>query len=281
MGAEADAVNAQFHEAYDGGRSFAALEVPVLVVLEDSVILVRHGARTESAFTPELFHIAKSVAHAPIAAFAIAHAAAEAGTLDHAGRAGLERLRQTTGHLGTSLGAFARHPDASAMSANMRQIAADTVDYLQSIRDQENVDLVALRAFARAMGPALLLCTRDATEIQLKALHREVTRVLGELDEAERRDLEVVVAGAHQARVRSLAMQYFEKLFDEVPGEERQVSYAEGVRSVEEAIALVGRRRLDRTIASSFFGDPARLQRDILGDAAKDHIAGLDVGPRG
>jgi hypothetical protein len=35
---------------------------------------------------------------------------------------------------------------------------------------------------------------------------------------------------------------------------------------------LVGTRRLDRAIASAFFGDPKRLQRDVLGDAAKSAL---------
>ena len=73
----------------------------------------------------------------------------------------------------------------------------------------------------------------------------------------------------HQARARSLGMQYFQKRLGEPPGAEERVSYAEGVADAEEALALVGTRRADRAIASAFFGDPHRLQRDVLGDAVR------------
>jgi len=279
MGALADAVNVQFHEAYDGARAGASLEIPVLVVLENELILVRRGARAEIGFTPELFHIAKSVAHAPIAAFVITHAVAvaESRTLDGASRTGLERLRLQIVQLDTSLEPMAPDLGPAGMVPNLRHVAGSTLEYLGLALDGVGVDTATRGAFARRMGPALLRCSKDATEIQLTALHREVTRALAELDDAERRDVEVVVGGAHQARVRSLAMQYFEKLFGEPPGAELRVSYAEGARSVDEALALVGTRRLDRTLASAFFGDPRRLQRDILGDAAKEHIDSLDL----
>ncbi|HEU4535405.1 MAG TPA: hypothetical protein VFS00_14855, partial [Polyangiaceae bacterium] len=71
---------------------------------------------------------------------------------------------------------------------------------------------------------------------------------------------------------RSLAMQYFQKLLGEAPGEERHVTYAEGVSDEAGALALAGTRRLDRAIAGAFFGEPRRLQRDVLGDAARERL---------
>ena len=44
--------------------------------------------------------------------------------------------------------------------------------------------------------------------------------------------------------------------------------YAEGATSVEAALAVVGKQRIDRDLARAFFGDPNRMERDLLGDAA-------------
>jgi hypothetical protein len=41
-----------------------------------------------------------------------------------------------------------------------------------------------------------------------------------------------------------------------------------GVTSVDEALRLVATCHFDRELAAAFFGDPKRLQRDVLGDAA-------------
>jgi hypothetical protein len=104
--------------------------------------------------------------------------------------------------------------------------------------------------------------------MQLAALHEVVEDELSALSDKERRGLQVVVAGDHQARARNLGMQYFEKRFGESPGQERRVTYGEGMQNAEEALVLIGKRRVDRAIATAFFGDGERLQRDVLGDAA-------------
>ena len=51
-------------------------------------------------------------------------------------------------------------------------------------------------------------------------------------------------------------MQYFARLLGE-PGEGQR------------ALDLLGTRRVDAGLGAAFFGDPARLHRDLLGDAAK------------
>ena len=45
------------------------------------------------------------------------------------------------------------------------------------------------------------------------------------------------------------------------------------------ALALIGTRRLDRTVARAFFGDARRLQRDLLGDAAHELLAEASLAP--
>ena len=63
------------------------------------------------------------------------------------------------------------------------------------------------------------------------------------------------------------------------PSAENRVTYGEGVEDVDEALALVGKRRLDVTIAKAFFGDARRLQRDVLGDAVDELLAETDLAP--
>jgi hypothetical protein len=88
-----------------------------------------------------------------------------------------------------------------------------------------------------------------------------------------------VVVGDHQARARSLGMQYFKRRLQEPPGADQRVTYGENIEDEDEAISLVATRRLDKQIAQAFFGDENRLQRDVLGDAAKRCLDELDFPP--
>jgi hypothetical protein len=196
----------------------------------------------------------------PIAAFAVAYPRLGL-PLDPAARASLASLRSAgrppTGGV----------EDPRAMG-DMSEATDMTLAYADELLRAEVVVPASLRDFALRAGPVLVRLTEHATRVQLAALHEVVEEEISALSDKELRVLQVVVAGDHQARVRSLGMQYFEKRFGESPGREGRVTYGEGIQNAEEALVLIGKRRVDRAIATAFFGDGERLQRDVLGDAA-------------
>jgi hypothetical protein len=271
-------VNDRFHESYDGAREEAKLDGPVFVVLADELVVFRRHERRELAITPRIFHVIKSVAHAPVALYAALHRVDVGEPLPVVQRrAPLLALRE---RVKASLAALREEKDADRRTLDdMQAVLEATLAFADrtSAAPQRTAENAAenprgptrteLDAFARELGDRLLRLTAAATRVQLAALDARVEEALAELDDDERRHLQVVVTGDHQARVRSLGMQYFRKRFGEPAGTEERVSYAEGVTDAEEALALVGTRRLDSTIAEAFFGDPKRLQRDVLGDA--------------
>jgi hypothetical protein len=263
-----DAVNEQFHAAHEAARNQARHDGPVLVVLADDLIVFEGGARRAYSFSPPLFHVLKSAAHAPVALYALCER-------DPAQRsASLSRLHH---HMGQALD---RLPDVelqleAAVYDDMRAVLERTRDLTRAL--QAGAAREGLDAFAAAIGPALLRLAHAATRVQLAALHAHTSEVLRTLSAQQRSSLHVVVAGDHQARVRSLPMQYFKKLLGEPASEERRVTYAEGVRDERAAFELVGAQRLDRCMARAFFGEEKRLQRDILGDAAALELQGLEL----
>lgn len=263
-----DAVNEQFHEAHEAARNQARHDGPVLVVLADELIVFVDGARRAYSFSPPLFHVLKSAAHAPVALFALCERAPS--ELSSALSALHDHICQALVRLS---GAELELEDA--VRDDVRSVLERTRDLahaLQAGTGRERVD-----AFAAAVGPTLLRLAHAATRVQLAALHAHASEVLGTLSPQQRRALHVVVAGDHQARVRSLPMQYFKKLLGEPAAEERRVTYAEGVRDERAAFELVGAQRLDRCMARAFFGEEKRLQRDILGDAAALELESLEL----
>ncbi|MEO8875699.1 MAG: hypothetical protein ABI461_08940, partial [Polyangiaceae bacterium] len=221
--------------------------------------------KTKHPFMPKQFHLIKAVAHVPIALFAtLADAAADRRST---------RLRSNVKRVLSDI----RRRSASALDAlgslekkaaiDSKAVLLASVAFAERTL-AESVTRARLESFARAVGPLLLRLTEHATRVQLSALHEIAQAQLAASTKSELRKLEVVVGGDHQARARSVGMQYFQKRFGEKPGEEKRVAFAEGMVEPEEALDLVGKRRLDRVIAESFFGDPKRLQQDVLGGAA-------------
>ncbi len=265
VGNALDAVNEAFHNDYDRVRGEAVARGPVFVVLADSLLLFRGEAREDWTITPPLFHVIKSVAHAPLAIYAILHSAG--GTaIRGATRSRLAALRQ---HLTASL---------QSLPADVRREVADDLRAVldASLAFAERVDDAGcataddVHAFARSIGSLLVRLTDHATRVQLASLDDVVTRAVATMSVADRQALQVVVTGDHQARARSLAMQYFRKRLREPEGSEERVTYGEGVTEEREALALIGTRRVDRDVALAFFGDAKRLQRDVLGDSARE-----------
>lgn len=242
----------------------------MFVVLSDDLIVFRGAHRECYSFSPRAFHVIKSVAHAPVALFARYERPPPPSEAE------LLSLRARV----TSAEAYAA-AHACELAEDAREELARVLGaceaFLADVGDGD--DRARLEAFARSLGPSLLRLARDATRVQLEALHAHTERALRDLTPKERAELHVVVAGDHQARVRSLAMQYFKKRFGEPERTELHVSYAEGVQDAQAALELVGTQRLDRRLALAFFGEATRLQRDILGDAAQELLSTFELAP--
>jgi hypothetical protein len=265
-----DDVNERFHTAYGEARRTAEEDAPVFVLLPDSLVVFAASGRRELPVRPRSFHVIKAVSHAPVALFALlwAHAGTRAPSapLEGLARCIEEAKSELSGDDGL----------AAATRADLEALLARTGHFIAALQAGEAQPAERV-SFAIDVGPLLLRLATDATRLQLATLHAAVEDALASFDSEARARLHVVVTGDHQARERSLGMQYFQKrLGEETAGCEERVSYAEAA-----ALALVGTRRLDRALARAFFGDERRLQRDVLGDAAEAILAGTELTPVG
>ncbi|HEY6877880.1 MAG TPA: hypothetical protein VI299_07660 [Polyangiales bacterium] len=268
IGSPYDEIDEEFHTAYASARVELEHDVPVLIVLADELVFVHGGERRSWSFSPFGYHLIKMISHAPLAVFSSLqpdHAAALRE--DAVGRrASLQRwVDQGAAQLRRESGL------APETTADLHTVLDACTRFLQ--RPTDELTGSAAQDFARALGPVLLRLIDAATQLQLDALHEHVEESLRGLSPETRRRLEVIVTGNHQARVRSLPMQYFQKRMAE------RVTYAEGVDNEQAALALVGIRQLDRAIADAFFADPSRMQRDLLGDSAQQRLAGSALTP--
>lgn len=265
------AVNTAARDAYAHGREAMAARVsPAMVVHFDDLVLERGGKTMRESFTPPLYHRLKSVSHVPLGTVALL-AAETPGERTGPWRQRLEALRDQARAIAPAL-AGAGFSDAQKL--RLDRILADSLAFIDTALSQGVPSADALDAYARALGPLLLANATDAARAQLDGLHALEQRWRAQMSDAERRRLFVLVMGGRQPREGNLAYSYFvEAMGREAVG--RRLIYAENLRKPEDALALLATIVVDRRIGAAFFDDDTRMERDLLADAAQEHLLRL------
>lgn len=130
----------------------------------------------------------------------------------------------------------------------------------------------------RLVGP-IEFCTARAAVLELARLHEVTTELLARCGD-DGKDVHFVVCAGHQPRYRELTKQYFRALVAKrwpADAIEARLTYAES-QDEAGAIRLVASRRVDRRLAERIWREPERMERDVLGDAAKAALASFDLG---
>ena len=88
-----------------------------------------------------------------------------------------------------------------------------------------------------------------------------------------------VRCAAHQGRYRETTLQYFQRLLYEREGfsakHEDRVVYAEHINDPQAALELLARHIVDQRASIDLFGDPTRLQEDLMSDGAEAYLQEL------
>jgi hypothetical protein len=260
----------RFHASYARLRESAARTGPVLVLIGDAVILLDGDRRLELPANVPANRILKAASHIPVGVFTTLHECAE--PLDELTLRRLGALQYVPACGQDALATL----DAEAR-AEVETLLQKSRVFVEQVSLRRLCSPEELTSFANELGPLLLGLIERATHLELAVLHTSVEALLRQLSERGREQLEVVVAGVHQARARNLGLQYFKRRFAEALGDDTRVTYAESATDEYQAQALIGTRRVDRALAAAFFGDPNRMQRDLLGDAATRALANLQL----
>jgi hypothetical protein len=123
------------------------------------------------------------------------------------------------------------------------------------------------------MRPLLLRSADVAARAQLGGLDRLARQWRKKLGKDWRRT-RVVVLVPRQAKRDNLQYLYFRALMGRA-AQGRRLFYATNVFAASGGRRLLGTILLDRRASVAFFRNPTRLERDLLGDAAKRQIAWL------
>jgi hypothetical protein len=272
-------MNDAFREAYASRRAaMLATSGPVLLQLADRLVLVRDGERLEARATNARYHELKSVAHVPFALFLML--APVDGPIDEALVQKLAAYRVLVRRAAATI--EGRFPGA-AQRERQRRILDRSLSLLERAIREKHLEVGVLREFVRVQRADLLENARDAAHEQIKIMHALVGAWTARMSAAEQSRLKVVVGTVHMARPGNLAVQYFQaRLGERYAGrtsDERvevgeRIIVAEGILDEDRSLALLGTHLVDRFAAEALFGDPLRLDRDLLSDGAEGAIRG-------
>lgn len=259
-------LNQSFRAAYAKAKKEAiAKKGPVVFVESDHLVLLRDGQRADAPIIPKLYTLLKEVAHVPLTIFLLLPAE---GELSEPQRTELRafRAQMTVGRQ-----ALAEHSLDKETRERQEKIFAASEQFLDGVLARKKVKASEMNEFAGQMRPLLLANMAGAAKAELDALDRQMRTWRGEMTPEEWKQLRVLILGSALPRKDNLATQFFARLLGE-KGEGPRIIYTESIYEEPRALDQLGRHLVDTDIGQSFFNDPRRMMRDLLGDAAAEYI---------
>ena len=256
-----DQLNAAFREGYAQAKARSLARCgPVLLMSGESLALYRDRQKVaEEPVRPALYHRLKAVAHVPLALELMLGPAGEPLSRDRAAS-----LQALAGAARKGL----ENDFPAADRPRQAQILDASLDLLAAWLRPGGLERGRLDGFARDMGPLVLANAEVAAGLELDLLHRATERFRDLLGPEAWGRVRVVIIGSHMAREGEVSLQYFRRRLDE-PGEGGRIVFAEGLWDPADALGLLATHQVDAGVGAAFFGDPARMHRDILADGAR------------
>jgi hypothetical protein len=270
-----DALNSEFRDQYR--RALAATLVhagPMILEEGDNLILVHNGERNSVLVKPVGYHELKAVAHIPLALFVMLSFPPEA-SLSAGRRESLGGYRELMERAQASLPS--RHFTPEQLSRQQKIFRA-SFELLDGILVNGQVDQQKLASFTEHVGPLLLANVADATALEMRELYATAAAWRKLLTPAEWNALHVVMIGPHMPRDQECSIQFFERLFHESE-EGKRIIYAEALWNEKDALNLFATHVVDEAAGEAFFGDPMRMHRDLLADAATAYLDAHPLAP--
>jgi len=266
-------INKQFRKTYSESRAAKLASSGTVIIVEGEKLVLLHGKeREEAEIDLTKYHQLKAMAHVPLTVYLLLEAN-DAGMISEERLAELRRLREL---IPAVRGTLAERGFSAEQLERQRNLLAASLAAVEDALQRQRCSEKERTAFSRKTAPALLANVADAARVQIDGYHAQVSTWRRKRSAAEWGKLRVIVMGSQMPRKDNLAVQYFAHLLGEA-GEGRRIIYAEALFDEKRALNLFGTHLLDRDIAVSFFDDPARMNRDLLGDAAAEYLRTLKI----
>jgi len=269
-------LNGDFVEAYQAllKRTVPSMS-PVIAQCGDGLFLVRDGVEQKVPAFNRRFRELEAVSHVPVTVFVLVVPSRDA-VLD---QAAVGRLRAYREIVVQARAALPRAGFSASETARQRRVLDRSIAFIDASLAQGSVSDQALRRFTHGETADIIADVHAAAREELRTMDAQVKTWLGELTPAERKRLRVAVCGVHMARIGNVVMQYMAKSLalpyegryqiEATTGSNVELTYAESVFDLAGGLKVLATHEVDAQQGSYFFNDPARMHRDLLGEAAE------------
>lgn len=262
-------LNQASREIYAESRARALAQAkPVIILAGDRLILDRGDKQIEASFASRPYDDLKTFAHIGLALDTALMGLPEDGRITDQQVA---QLRQYQALIKAAVAEIDSLGLSDDQAARQHKITSAAIKFIDRLADEQQCSPAQRQAFIRSLTPLVMANVAEAAEATLAAIDGVVQQWKRELPPEEWQRLRVIVMGRQLPRKDSLAVQYFSWLLNE-PGECERIIYAEGIPDEEDALKLLGTHLIDTQVGIDFFDDPARMRRDLLGDAARETL---------
>ncbi len=255
-------LNRTAREAYAAAKAQVLRpDQPVFLVGRD-ITLSKDGQKWTRPIAPALYRDLKSLSHIPLGIFAAASAWEQAPDDPQWAK----RLALLRGHAAAALQTLDQPGLSEVQKVRQREMLQRSIAYVDALREQKP-DPAALKAYAAAVGPATLANATDAAKAGVEELHRAVTELRAQLAPGDWDRAYVLILAPKTPRDGNLAYEYFANAMGRA-AEGKRLIYAESIFDQQVALGLLRTLIIDRAIGEAFYGDPSRMERDLLADGA-------------
>ncbi len=213
-------------------KATTAENPPYVEVLGSSLILHHGGQQPDSQrVLPNIYHALKDVTHIPFTVYLRLSPLVGTSLSDEQ----IGQLQVLNALIAAAEAALQTGGFSDVQTERQKHILDGSKAFIQSIVATKHVDRTSLDDFARTMSPLMLQNADEAGCYQVQSTHGQMMKWKAILSRDEWNHLIAVNKGAHQARYRNVATQYFEWLFHgpaprwAYPGESSRVLYAESL----------------------------------------------------
>lgn len=262
-------VNAAVLAVYKSAKDREVARAGPIVLWDGEELTFRYGTyRKVTQVTPPIYHDLKSIAHLPMGVYALLVPEGDGKLTDKKTFA----INQFLSTLKLARKAIKNRQLSKEQLIRQEKIIAGCEGVLNDVLKNKTIDTKAIVKSLSEQRPLLYANVNEAAKAQIDWLHHFMMNWKGKLTAAAWDRMIVIVQGSQMPRKDHLAVQYFSKLLKE-KGEGKRIIYAEMLFDETKAVNLLGTKLMDTRVGADLFGDPLRMHRDLLGDAAKAYLS--------
>lgn len=131
-----------------------------------------------------------------------------------------------------------------------------------------------LERYSETVVPLMQPALDKSAQLHLEVIHTQTKRLYGLLKAEERPLVRIHLYGGRGARRDNIVIQYFSWLFGARTGTESpRIVFSENISDHDKALDMFAKYKTEQQLAELIFKDPARLDRDLLGDVVRNQIS--------